>query len=59
MSIGSRLIQLRNQKGLTQRDLSDRTGLAGSYLSRIENRHLERTPANVAKNRSGSGRAHE
>lgn len=49
MSIGSRLIQLRNQKGLTQRDLSDRTGLAGSYLSRIENRHLEPRPQTLRK----------
>ncbi len=27
MSIGTRIIQLRNQKGLTQQELSDRTGL--------------------------------
>ncbi len=49
MSIGTRIIQLRNQKGLSQRDLSERTGLAGSYLSRIENRHLEPRPNTLRK----------
>lgn len=44
MSIGTRIIQLRNQKGLTQAQLSDLTGLAASYLSRIENRHIEPRP---------------
>jgi transcriptional regulator with XRE-family HTH domain len=49
MSIGTRIIQLRNQKGLTQQQLSDLTGLAGSYLSRIENRHLEPRPQTLRK----------
>jgi transcriptional regulator with XRE-family HTH domain len=49
MSIGTRIIQLRNQKGMTQRDISERTGLAGSYLSRIENRHLEPRPHTLRK----------
>jgi transcriptional regulator with XRE-family HTH domain len=49
MSIGTRIIQLRNQMGMTQRDLSERTGLAGSYLSRIENRHLEPRPRTLRK----------
>jgi transcriptional regulator with XRE-family HTH domain len=49
MSIGTRIIQLRNQKGLTQQELSDRTGLAASYLSRIENRHLEPRPHTLSK----------
>ena len=49
MSIGTRLIQLRNQKGLTQQQLSDLTGLAASYLSRIENRHLEPRPQTLRK----------
>ena len=44
MSIGTRIIQLRNQKGFTQEQLSARTGLAPSYLSRIENRHIEPRP---------------
>jgi transcriptional regulator with XRE-family HTH domain len=49
MSIGTRIIQLRNQKGMTQRDVSERSGLAGSYLSRIENRHLEPRPQTLRK----------
>jgi transcriptional regulator with XRE-family HTH domain len=49
MSIGTRIIQLRNAKELTQQELSDRTGLAASYLSRIENRHLEPRPQTLRK----------
>jgi transcriptional regulator with XRE-family HTH domain len=49
MSIGTYIIHLRNQKGLTQQDLSERTGLAASYLSRIENRHLEPRPQTLRK----------
>jgi transcriptional regulator with XRE-family HTH domain len=49
MSIGTRIIQLRNEKGLTQQQVSDRTGLAASYLSRIENRHLEPRPHTLRK----------
>lgn len=49
MSIGTRIIQLRDQKGITQQVLSDRTGLAASYLSRIENRHIEPRPQTLRK----------
>jgi len=49
MSIGTRIIQLRNQKGLTQQQLGGLTGLAASYLSRIENRHLEPRPQTLSK----------
>ena len=49
MSIGTRIIQLRNQKGLTQGELSGRTGLAASYVSRIENRHIEPRPNTLRK----------
>jgi len=49
MSIGTRIIQLRNQKGITQQQLSERTGLAPSYVSRIENRHLEPRPQTLRK----------
>ena len=49
MSIGTRIIQLRNQKGLTQEQLSELTGLAASYLSRIENRHIEPRPATLRR----------
>ena len=49
MSIGTRLLQLRNQKGLSQRQLSQRCGLASSYLSRIENRRLEPRPRTLRR----------
>jgi transcriptional regulator with XRE-family HTH domain len=49
MSIGTRVMQIRNQKGITQRELSERSGIAGSYLSRIENRHLEPRPKTLRK----------
>ncbi len=49
MSIGTRVMQVRSQKGITQRELSERSGIAGSYLSRIENRHLEPRPKTLRK----------
>ena len=49
MSIGTRIIQLRDRKDLTQQQLSERTGLAASYLSRIENRHIEPRPQTLRK----------
>jgi transcriptional regulator with XRE-family HTH domain len=49
MSIGTRVMQIRNQKGVSQRELSERCGIAGSYLSRIENRHLEPRPKTLRK----------
>jgi len=49
MSIGTRVMQIRNQKGISQRELSQRSGIAGSYLSRIENRHLDPRPKTLRK----------
>ena len=37
MSIGLRMRELRVDAGLTQKDISERSGVAVSYLSRIEN----------------------
>jgi transcriptional regulator with XRE-family HTH domain len=42
-------MQLRNQKGISQRLLSQRSGIAGSYISRIENRHLEPRPKTLRR----------
>jgi transcriptional regulator with XRE-family HTH domain len=42
-------MQIRNQKGLSQRQLSERSGIASSYLSRIENRRLEPRPKTLRK----------
>ncbi len=49
MSLGTRIMQVRNQKGLSQRQLSERSGIAASYLSRIENRRLEPRPKTLRK----------
>ncbi len=37
MNIGKRLRELREAHGFTQRDIEQRTGLARTYISRIEN----------------------
>ncbi len=49
MSIGTRILQARNQRDISQRELSQRSGIASSYLSRIENRHLEPRPKTLRK----------
>lgn len=49
MSVGTRIIQARNQKNMSQRELGRRTGIAGSYLSRIENRHIDPRPTTLRK----------
>ena len=36
MSLGKRILEIRQSRGLTQADLSCRSGLAVAYLSRIE-----------------------
>ena len=49
MSIGTRILQSRTQKNLSQTQLSQRTGIAGSYLSRIENRKIEPGPRTLKR----------
>jgi len=49
VSIGSRIIQIRNQKDISQRVLGERSGLASSYLSRVENRRVEPGPKTLRK----------
>ena len=39
MIIGKRIRQLREQKGLSQEDIEERTGLLRCYVSRVENGH--------------------
>ena len=39
MIIGARIRRLREQKGLSQRDIEERTGLLRCYISRVENGH--------------------
>lgn len=39
MSVGMRIRELREQKGVSQGDIEKRTGLLRSYISRVENGH--------------------
>ena len=49
MSIGRRIHQLRSKHRMTQRELGEATGLAVSYLSRVENGRLTPTIPTLAK----------
>jgi len=49
VSIGTRIIQIRNQKDVSQKVLGERCGLASSYLSRVENRRVEPGPKTLRK----------
>ena len=49
MSIGSRVIQIRNEKNLTQQQVSRKSDIAPSYLSRIENRRIEPGPKTLRR----------
>src|SRR5208282_582079 len=39
MAIGMRIRQIREQKGMSQGDIEETTGLLRSYVSRVENGH--------------------
>jgi len=39
MGVGARLRQLREEKNLSQGDITESTGLARSYISRVEHEH--------------------
>jgi transcriptional regulator with XRE-family HTH domain len=49
MSLGRRIHQLRLESRITQRELGEATGLAVSYLSRVENGKLTPTVPTLAK----------
>lgn len=49
MSVGRRIHQLRLESGITQRQLGETTGLAVSYLSRVENGKLTPTVPTLTK----------
>jgi transcriptional regulator with XRE-family HTH domain len=49
MHLGTRILQARNQRGISQTDLARRAGLAASYLSRIENRKIDPRPKTLRK----------
>lgn len=49
MSLGKAVLNIRRQRNMTQRDVSDRAGLATSYLSRIENGHIQPTMGTLSR----------
>lgn len=49
MSVGKRILRLRLERQLTQRDISEETGLAVSYLSRLENGRITPTIPTLTK----------
>ena len=49
MHLGTRILQARDQRHMSQAELARRTGLAAPYLSRIENRKLEPRPKTLRK----------
>jgi transcriptional regulator with XRE-family HTH domain len=49
MSVGRRIHQLRLESRITQRELGETTGLAVSYLSRVENGRLTPTLPTLTK----------
>jgi transcriptional regulator with XRE-family HTH domain len=49
MSVGRKIHQLRSESHITQRELGEVTGLAVSYLSRVENGRLTPTVPTLTK----------
>ena len=49
MSVGRKIHQLRSESRLTQRELGEVTGLAVSYISRVENGRLTPTLPTLTK----------
>lgn len=49
MSVGKRILRLRLERQMTQRDVSEETGLAVSYLSRLENGRITPTIPTLTK----------
>jgi len=47
--IGERIRQVRQERGLSQGDLENRTGLLRCYLSRVENGHTEPSLQTLAR----------
>ncbi len=49
MSVGKRILRLRLEANRTQREISEETGLAVSYLSRLENGRITPTIPTLSK----------
>jgi len=49
MSLSKAVLQIRQDKGMTQGEVGDRAGLAASYISRIENGHIQPTMTTLSR----------
>lgn len=49
MNIGKTVKQLRLETGITQKQLADKTGLSGEYISMLENGHKSPTIKTIIK----------
>jgi transcriptional regulator with XRE-family HTH domain len=52
---GRRILHLRTERGLTQEQLCERTGLSREHISYIENGHREACLVNIGKLAEGFG----
>lgn len=48
-TLGERIRELREAKGLTQREIANRIGIDDYYISRLENNHVNPTLATMQK----------
>ena len=48
-TVGERIRELREAKGLTQREIANRIGIDDYYISRLENNHVNPTLATMQK----------
>lgn len=49
MSLGSAVLRIRHERNLTQGQVGQRAGIAASYLSRIENDHVQPTMGTLGR----------
>jgi len=49
MSVGKSILRIRLERGMTQGEVGERAGLATSYVSRIENGHVQPTMNTLAR----------
>ncbi len=49
MSVGKSILRIRLERGMTQGEVGERASLATSYISRIENDHVQPTMATLGR----------
>ncbi len=49
MTVGKAVLKIRQEKGLTQSELGQRARLATSYISRLENNHIQPTTTTLGR----------